>query len=259
MFFNALRAEWTKLTTTKGLYWNLFVYALMVFGFTALMVFADNENNKKLAEAGLPQMPVDPRMALMVVQAAGLILIILASMMITTEYGHKYATMSFQATPRRSLVALAKLLLMSVIGALLGLLSLGIYWLGYRLFGHENAVKNMSLDNHDFARMLWAVPVYIVMLVLLAQAVAWLVRNSAGTIVIMLVWYMVLENAIIPLLPKIGEKIHPYGPLSNLGAFVANRDLDGTPWNVMGSFGYFAAIAGVLYIVALVLLSRRDA
>lgn len=260
MFFNTFKSEWTKLTTTKGLWWNLFFYILLVAGFLAISVYAHNDANKKIKDAGMPAMPADPAsIGDMVAQGGGLILMILAILVVTSEYGHKYAPVTFQAVPKRLNVAIAKLLLLSLFAIVLSLISIGLGVLAYRVFSGSDATANFNFDNDGFVRMLWVVPLYTVLLVLLAQAVAWLVRNSAGAIVIILVGYMVLENMIIPMLPKIGEKIHPYGPLSNLGAFFHNTDLDGTPWGTHGSLAYFLAWAVGLYVAGMVLLHQRDA
>ncbi|AKK04027.1 ABC transporter permease [Corynebacterium epidermidicanis] len=260
MFLNSLKAEWTKLSTTKGLWWNLVCYFVLVLGFLALNIYAYNDAQKNLVSEGLPKMPADTGMVgEMVAQGGGLILIIVAILAVTTEYGHKYAAMTFQAVPNRLGVALAKLLLMAVIAVVLSLIAIGLGVLGYRVFSGAEATANFNFSNDAFTRMLWVVPLYTVLLVLLAQAVAWIVRNSAGSIVIMLVWYMVLEIMVIPMLPKVGEKIHPYGPLSNLGAFFRDKDLTGTPWDTTGSLFYFLAWAVGLFVVGMVLLRRRDA
>ncbi|MDU0479016.1 hypothetical protein QVA66_07165 [Staphylococcus chromogenes] len=260
MFFNTFKSEWTKLTTTKGIWWNLFFYFLLVVGFLLPNIYDLKSRNRDFTSQGLPAMPLDPGVInSMAAQGGGLILMILAILVVTTEYGHKYAPMTFQAVPRRWNVAIAKLLLMSLIAIVLTVISIGIALVMYRFIAGADALNGLNFDNKDFVRMLWIGPFYTVMLVLLAQGVAWLVRNSAGSIVIMLVWYMVLEVMVIPMIPKLGEKIHPYGPLSNLGAFFHNQDLANTPWDVTGSLIYFLAWAVGIYAVGLVLLYRRDA
>lgn len=260
MFFHTLNAEWTKLRTTKGLWWNLVIYFILVLGFLALQVYGAMDTNKRLAAEGLPKAPVDVSSLMDVIaQGGGLMLMIIAITAITTEYGHKYAPVTFQAVPGRLTVAFAKFLLLTILSIALTLLSAGIGWLMFRGFVGSDSMVNLAWSNAAFRRSLWVTPLYTVLLVALSQAVAWLLRNSSGTIVIMLVWYMVLEIMVIPMLPKVGEKIHPYGPLSNLGAFLHNTDLAGTPWDIGGSLLYFLAWVVVLYVSAMVLLKRRDA
>lgn len=105
---------------------------------------------------------------------------------------------------------------------------------------------------------MWLMPAAAVMLTLFSQGIAWLLRQTAGVISIMLVWYTALEG-LLALIPKIGHYVREFGPMSNLMAFVSRQDIQDAPWGYQGSGLYFLAWSLVIFILGVVVLNKRDA
>ena len=92
----------------------------------------------------------------------------------------------------------------------------------------------------------------------MAVGVAFIVRQTAGAIAIILLWKLVLED-LITLIPKVGKNIKGYRPFTNLSAWVSDAKLDGAPWGTTGSIIYFAVWALVLFAIGVAVFVKRDA
>ncbi|MEJ5998836.1 hypothetical protein [Corynebacterium sp. H130] len=255
MFFNVLKSEFTKLFTTRAVWFNLIILVLMTLGFHVFSIFM-----MKTYANDTPGLTVPPEMVAPAITMPGaMILGIMAIIAVTNEYSHKYVSMSFQATPNRVVLALAKLVMTIIVAALLGfILQLIAFPVTQLIVGKEMA-PNLGFGNEAVQKFLWKTPIYMAFYVTFAQGLAWLLRSAVAAIVILLGWYMTLETLVIPMIYKVGDKIAPYAPFKNLSAFYRGEVIDKVPWGEWGSLGYFGAWAAVLYIVAMVLLIKRDA
>ena len=112
MFLNTLRAEWTKLHTTKAFWWT----SLLIVAFGLILAAFVGKNVTEIMGVKMLQ----AKYAVSGVQGMSIIVIaIQAIMVVTSEYRHKYQSVTFMATPNRTVVALAKLVLYGVIAAVL--------------------------------------------------------------------------------------------------------------------------------------------
>ena len=101
-----VRAEWTKLFTTRVWIGLLLGACVMVAGFTVLLTaFAGDE------ESGLPPVGTEVYEELAFATAANVVVLflILGIIGMTQEYRHRTATPTFLTTPRRGRVVVAKL------------------------------------------------------------------------------------------------------------------------------------------------------
>ena len=108
------------------------------------------------------------------------------------------------------------------------------------------------------AEILWVYPAAAAMIVMISQGVALLLRQTAGSVALMLIWFMGLEQ-IFRVVPKVGQDIVGFLPFENLNAFVNDFALDGVPWDVKGSGAFFLLWAVVAWAAGVVVLQRRDA
>ena len=104
----------------------------------------------------------------------------------------------------------------------------------------------------------------------IALAVGTLIRQSAGAITIILVWPLLLEN-LVRLIPKVGDDISNWMPFNAASKFITFVTPGGAEQQAIGQavgsggptplegLAVFGATAVVLWIVALILLRRRDA
>ncbi|MFV8381605.1 hypothetical protein [Corynebacterium hindlerae] len=255
MFLNVLNAEFTKLRTTKAFWGNAIVYAAMTVGIIVLV--ATIMRSTRGDGPGPTLVPHD--LAQVVNLAGGLVLAIMSILVVTSEYGQKLVSVTFQATPNRLVVALAKLLLMILVATVFTVVTLVIVIPLARMIVGSELGPELLLSNSEAQKYLWKTPVYATMFIILAQGLAWIVRSAVFSIMIILPWFMVVEVVVVPMIPKFGEKVLPYLPFKNLSAFYYAEAIEEAPWGYWGSLWYFAAIALVVYVVGVALLVRRDA
>ena len=244
-------SEWTKLRTTASLWWTTVLF--IVFGVGFIGVFAVLA--KKNQEADVPAVMAASDAASGIQQIGLIILIIQAIMVVTSEYRFNFIATTFQTTPNRTYVAFIKWLVYAVFTAILTFLC---------LVASISIVKGIlpdspfKLTDDDAVRLMWALPLEAVLVVTFAMAVAWLVRQTAGAVSIVLIWYLALESLLV-YMPKVGPKIHGYLPFVNLNAFYDKTDVPDIAWGYNGSLLYFVAWAVGLFVIGVVLLNRRDA
>ena len=102
-----VRAEWTKLFTTRLWLGLLLGSIVMVIGFAILFTsFAGN------VESGIPAVGTSDyeELALSTAANANILFLILGIIGMTQEYRHRTATPTFLTTPKRGRVVIAKLL-----------------------------------------------------------------------------------------------------------------------------------------------------
>lgn len=252
MFLNTLRAEWTKLHTTKAFWWT----SLLIVAFGLILAAFVGKNVTEIMGVKMLQ----AKDAVSGVQGMSIIVIaIQAIMVVTSEYRHKYQSVTFMATPNRTVVALAKLVLYGVIAAVLTFLTvLASFYLAKMLATAEESATLDVWNDPAARRIMWAYPLVAFLLTVLGQAIAFIVRQTAGAVALLLLWMTTLES-LLTLVPKVGTYVGKYGPMSNMSAFIGDSAITDGPWGVAGSGLYFAAWVVGFYIVGLVLLNRRDA
>ncbi|MGP6174688.1 multidrug ABC transporter permease [Corynebacterium sp. A21] len=249
MFLNTLSSEWIKLRTTKSFWWTSALFIFFSVGIAALM--------GGFSEAGGTP---PPDLIVTGLYMFGFIVIaVQAIMVVTSEYRHKYQSVTYLATPKRWTVAVAKLLLYMVIAMVLTLITVVLCFLvaGW-LLPSEMSASYDPFGSESGQRILWIYPVMAAMMVIFSQGIALLLRQTAGAVTLVLMWFLALEE-IIGFLPKIGENIKNYLPFGNLNAFVADFAIPDFHWGATGSGLYFLAWAVVIWLVGVIVLQRRDA
>lgn len=250
---NTVKSEWTKLVTTKAFLWTTVLYVFFALGMAAIAGWMVTES-----EMGIPLLTADS--ALLGISGLGFyVVIIQAVMVVTSEYRFNVQSATFIATPRRTTVAVAKAGLYSAyVAVLTAIVTLACYYVA-KLTASDLASATLDVWGNPVAKeFMWLMPAAAVMLTLFSQGIAWLLRQTAGVISIMLVWYTALEG-LLALIPKIGHYFREFGPMSNLMAFVSRQDIQDAPWGYQGSGLYFLAWALIIFILGVVVLNKRDA
>ncbi|MDY5785613.1 ABC transporter permease [Corynebacterium sp.] len=241
---NTFTSEWTKLRTTPAFWWT----SALVLGLPLVFAAAFGAMDTPESFSYIPLSVV-----MMVASCTTLIVTLQAIMTVTTEYRHGTHATTFRINPNRWQVAVAKLVLASLIGAVLTFVALVLaFTIGDALaFNPAHWTTNPATT-----RALWALPLAAVFVVMFSQGLGWIVRNTAGAVTLAFALQFVIE-ALVSFLPRIGQDLAEYMPFSNLYAFMLNTPRGGLdPWEALGVYAVWAV---VVWIIGLVLLHTRDA
>lgn len=253
MFLNTLAAEFTKLRTTSSFWWTTVLFVGIGLGWAAMTGVTTLD-----AGGGFPTLWA-PTVATAVYLIGFPVLMIQAIMLITTEYRYNLQSSTYLAAPRRWTVVLAKLLLYAACAAALTFMVVFLGFFLAKAFAPASAAELFRpLHDVDAQRIMWVYPAAAAMVVMVSQGMALLLRQTAGTVALMLIWFMGLEQ-IFRLVPKVGADIIRYLPFENLNAFVNEIQLDGLGWGPHGSGGYFLVWAVIVWLAGVIVLQRRDA
>lgn len=237
---NLIKAEWTKLRSTASIYWTTGLILAIAAGFAA--VFA--------APVGGLYLPLTVIMVVGMISA--IIVTVQAAMVVTTEYRFGVQGTNFRLVPQRWRLATAKLLLYALLAAVIVFLALVI---AFTLGDALAQVPANWTTNPATTRALWAVPLGTAVLVMFAQGVGWIVRNTAGAITLVFAFQFVAET-VVGFIPRIGATLVQYMPFTNFYAFIYNSPIK--QHGVGVSFAIFAAWALLAWVVGVALLHKRD-
>jgi ABC-2 type transport system permease protein len=186
-----VRAEWTKLFTTRVWLGLVLGACVMVAGFAILFTsFAGN------AESGIPPVgtPLYEELALSTAANANVLFLILGIIGMTQEYRHRTATPTFLTSPRRGHVVVAKLVAYALAAVPFALLVVAVNYVVVAIHaGARGAAPALNGDNLSTLAMSGlALVIYAVIGVGLGA----LLRNQVGAIVGGLVYLFVIEPII---------------------------------------------------------------
>ena len=245
-----VRAEWTKLFTTKVWLGLLLGSVVMVAAFTVFFTAFAGE-----PESGLPAVgtPLFDDLILSTAANANILFLILGIIGMTQEYRHRTATPTFLTTPRRGRVVIAKLVAYALAAAAFALVVVVVNYVAAAIAaGARGAAPGLTGDNiATLGSSLVALVIYAVIGVGLGA----LMRNQVGAIVAGLVYLFVIEPIIRSVPATAGAyKWMPGGGLEALTATFEGPELL-SAWQgglVLLGYGLLAALLGTLLAV------RRD-
>ena len=186
-----VRAEWTKLFTTRVWLGLLLGACVMAAGFAALLTaFAGETQN---GQPGLPPVgdPVFEQLAFAVAADTAVLFLILGIIGMTQEYRHRTATPTFLTTPRRWRVVVAKLAAYALAAVPMALVVMAVAVLTVTIYaGARGAAPSFTSDNLEvLARSGLVLVIYAV----IGVGIGALLRNQVGAIVGALVYLFVVE------------------------------------------------------------------
>ena len=245
-----VRAEWTKLFTTRVWLGLVLGACVMVAGFAILFTsFAGN------AKSGIPPVgtPLYEELALSTAANANVLFLILGIIGMTQEYRHRTATPTFLTSPRRGHVVVAKLVAYALAAVPFALLVVAVNYVVVAIHaGARGAAPALNGDNLSTLAMSGlALVIYAVIGVGLGA----LLRNQVGAIVGGLVYLFVIEPIIRAIPATAGAyKWMPGGALEALTATFQGPELL-EAWQgglLLLGYGLVAAVLGTFLAV------RRD-
>ena len=248
-----VRAEWTKLFTTRVWIGLLLGACVMVAGFAALFIAFSGSS-----QPGQPPLPAvgDPEFEKLAFATAANVVVmflILGIIGMTQEYRHRTATPTFLTSPRRGRVVIAKLVAYALAAIPFALVVLAVNVLVVAVYaGARGDAPSLSGDN---LRVLASSGVALVIYAVIGVGIGALIRNQVGAIVGSLVYLFVVETVVRQIPATSGAyKWMPGGALEALTATFAGPDLL-EPWQgglLLLGYGLLAALVGAVFAV------RRD-
>lgn len=258
-----LAVERIKLMSTRSPYWCLasILAAALLF---ALLMGLVKVNGQQLASTGTSQAGMNLGM---------MVFMVLAALSVTTEYRFGTIRNTFLAAPKRVQVLAAKTVVIMLVGAGIALLSSFAAFFFTKILASSPASPLVLETGAQWRYVLGSAAIYPIAGII-ALSVGTLIRQSAGAISLLLVWSMLLEQ-LVGLIPNWGAKVSAWLPFSAGGQF--NTDVSAfagmggpdanaavqalnadAPTPVQGLL-VFAGTALVLWLVAAVVMNRRDA
>ena len=193
-----LNAERIKLSTTRSPLWISAAVAVL-----SLMVAAIQG---VLAHDGTP---LAPEKAALGVAVFGVpVLMVLASMTVTAEYRSGMIRTTFIATPNRTLVLVAKAVVVSVFSAVYAAVMVIGSVLVARFLTTPLTAAGLSLSRPEVWRVVGAVALYAALAAVLGVAVGALLRAGPGAVAVLLLWPLVVEP-MLGNLPNVGTEVGP--------------------------------------------------
>jgi ABC-2 type transport system permease protein len=245
-----VRAEWTKLLTTRVWIGLLLGSCLLVGGFATLFTAFAGDADSGISPVGTPSYE---QVALAVSANATILFVVLGIIGTTQEYRHRTATPTFLASPHRGRVIIAKLVAYAVAAIPMAVIVIAVDVLVVSIYaGARGAAPSLSGDNLRVLGGAWAA---LVIYTVIGVGVGALLRNQVGAIVGTLVYLFVVEGIISSIPATQGAyKWLPGGALEAMTATLNGTDLL-SPWQgglVLLGYGIVAAVLGTLLAV------RRD-
>ena len=248
------RSEWIKLRSLRSTVYTLAASVAITVGIGLLLAGIALLH----LDAGHGLGSLDPAtISLYGVYPAQLTIGVLGVLLVTGEYATGLIRATLSAVPRRLPVLWAKLGVFAVVAAVTSETALFVTFLaGQAILSAKHA--GASLSDPGVLRAVTGAGLYLTVVGLLAMALGFIVRNTAGA--------MAMLFSIVLVLPVLGDvppadwatHIAPYLP-SNAGQAVMQlRPALNTlaPWT---GFALFAGYTAVAIAVAAVVLKRRDA
>jgi len=248
-----VRAEWTKLFTTRVWIGLLLGACVLAGGFSAL--FTGLAGVSQNGQPGLPAVGTSDyeRLVFSVGANASVLLLILGIIGMTQEYRHRTATPTFLTTPRRGNVVIGKLLAYALVAVPFALLILAVNVLVVEIYaGARGDAPALNADN---LQTLGAAGLVLVVFSVIGVGVGALLRNQVGAIVGSLVYLYVVE----PIVSSISaiQPAYKWLPGGAVQAITSNFQAPDLlePWQgllLLLGYGLVAALLGTFLAV------RRD-
>jgi len=250
-----LAVERIKLFTTRSPLWCTLAALAVTIGFAALLAGVDTENLPTIASTQFGM-----NFGLMVIM-------VMATLAITTEYRFGTIRATFQAAPNRSGALLAKTTVVALFAGLVGeLAASGAVGISKLIQSGADLGINTAFEWRATA----GVGLVYALSAIVAVAVGVLIRHSAGAVSLTLI-YVLLVESLVALIPNVGDDIQKWMPFYVVNKFltgdpdITNRpiaegpppsDISLSPWMALA---YFAGFALVMLIAALFTANKRDA
>ncbi|HUJ08075.1 MAG TPA: ABC transporter permease subunit [Streptosporangiaceae bacterium] len=287
-FLGTLKSEWVKIRSVRSTYWTLFALIVVCVGIGALFSWGQTERLLSLAHGvtlrgqhlppGLAKQVLANREAQIRSNAAAislfglligqLIIVVLGSLTITSEYSTGMIRTSLSSMPRRCTLFAAKGIVFGAVALVTGLVtSFLAFFVGQAILSSQHV--NTTLGHSGVLRAVIGGGLFLAVTGLLSYGVGAMLRHSAGAIAASIGLMFVL-TILTNFLPSSGPGEPATGWFGQAdidkwipffaGAHIWQDQMVGiNPFSVWIGFGVFCAYAAAAIAGGLAVFLRRDA
>lgn len=199
-FGATLRSEWSKVMTVRTTWISLALALFLSVGLTMLLAWAVGFSFDDWNEADRATFdPITFSMSGLLV--GGIIFVVLGVNLVAAEYSSGMIRQTLSTTPKRVRVLLAKVLVVSAIALVAGLVvNIAVILAGNIVFGAYD-MPTASLSDGDTLQAIFGLTLTTPVFPILGVAIAFLLRSAAGAITAVLA-LLFLPSMFGPLLPR---------------------------------------------------------
>jgi ABC-2 type transport system permease protein len=252
-----LRAESTKLRSLRSVWYTTLIAAVLGIGFGALASSAQANAYFDLSAAD--QAIFDPTsVSLSSTLASGMVIAILGTLVITSEYATGMIRTTLAAVPRRGRLFDAKVLNVAAVGfALSEFVAFTCFFVGQALLAGTGA-PHASLDQPGVLRAVVGAGLYLAALALLGLGIGTLVRSTAGAISLLMTITLLVRLVSMALPEAMARWMNKYWP-TTAGGKIINTVPDPESLPPWGGLGLMCGFVAAILLAGYVLLRVRDA
>jgi len=246
-----LRSEWIKLRTIRVTYVLTIIAAvfplLIVVLVAALVGNVDDFSGSDLVTMITQSMVL-----------SALLLGVVSTLSITNEYGNGTIRISFAATPNRRKVLIAKGVVALVFSmAITTIVMLVAFAAGSTILSNRDA--SLSFDSHTNTALVGLI-LLSGMLCLLGYGLGLIIRNSAASVTLLVLWPLLLEN-LARFVLAVAKVKNPttWLPYQSAMRMISTPDFDGGESGGLTTGIPLAIVVIVIIGVGIVINERRDA
>jgi ABC-2 type transport system permease protein len=256
-----LRSELTKIRSVRSSYWTLFL--LLVAGIAWSVAYCAGEASK------WPHMPTQDKLGFDPTQGSvvglallgQLVIVVLGTLSITSEYGTGMIRTSLTVMPRRGAFYGAKAAVFAAVALVFALVaSFASFFIGQALLGSTDVSATLSQPN--VLRAVIGAALYLVLCGLFAFGLGAILRSTAGA--------MTTAYGLLFLVPQLAKALPsawyadldrwlPGGDVVN--AITGTQSVNANPqlFSAWGEFAVFGGYTVILLTIGAVLFRNRDA
>jgi ABC-2 type transport system permease protein len=256
-----LRSELTKIRSVRSTYWSLFL--VVAAGIAWSVAFCAGEAARWPHLAPQERLGFDPTQASVVglAQLGQLVIVVLGTLSITSEYSTGMIRTSLSVMPRRPVLYAAKAAVFTAIALVVAFLtSFAAFFTGQALLSGTHIGATLSQPN--VLRAVTGAALYVALCGLFAFGLGAILRSTAGA--------MATAYGLLFLVPQLAKALPsawyadvvrwlPGGDVVN--AITGTQSIDNSPhlFSAWGEFAVFGAYTAIVLAVGAVLFARRDA
>jgi ABC-2 type transport system permease protein len=261
-FGGALRSEFTKIRSVRSTRWTLLAMIVLTVGLGAIATYGQTTSHRAAY--------FDPTAwSLGGVYLTELLIGVVGTLVITSEYSTGMIRTSLTALPRRDLLVAAKVVVLASVAFVAGLIgSFASFFIGQAIMSSQHI--STTIDHLGVLRAVVGAALFLTVGGVLAFGIGLLIRHTAAAVsaTVAVLFLLPIAGSLLPhglqdhvdkwLPTAAGAQIWTvnHAPHSNSASPIGASGPMFSPW---GGFALFCGYAAIVVAAGLVLFRKRDA